>query len=421
MSQMVQRRIRRRLMFLMTVPALLLSILVLLLSASARWQAEQVLEDQTIQLLVNQFAASADYALQSNQPALLKPSLARLLELPSVVRVQVHNVQGDVWFGQEKPQVVEVATTRIAAAIMSMPIQDDADDWLSNWSAEPRLLGAVSVDQQASRITPAQWLTLRQGLLMACLAGLLLLAISAVQARRLLRYIDRIRRGAELERQQRREALQDRQQQWHDDQLRQAAWGKWSHDVRTPLHGVAGMLELLETTHLDAEQRDYVTQARAAARAMEASLQQSPLPVTRIADFPDETALSKAESRWHQRRILLIEDDIISQRLLLGLLTEWGAQVTCVVNGADGLALPAQPWDLILVDGELPDMTAIDFARQWSAVHPALTIPMVVITAHSQPEKLAAYEAAGLGPVMQKPLRRRHLLAVLTPLFDNAI
>ncbi|MBA4152346.1 MAG: hypothetical protein C0509_07280, partial [Acinetobacter sp.] len=94
MNTFAQRRIRRRIMLLITVPALVLSLLVLGLSASARWQAEQALEVKTTQLLVNQFAASADYALQSNQPELLGPSVERLLALPSVQRVQVHTVSG---------------------------------------------------------------------------------------------------------------------------------------------------------------------------------------------------------------------------------------------------------------------------------------------------------------------------------------
>jgi len=411
MNKLAQRRIRRRIMLLITVPALVLSLLVLALSASARWQAEQALEIKTIQLLVNQFAASADYALQSNQPALLTSSVERLLALPSVQRVQVYTAAGELWLQQQKSAALAQSHIRMAANIEAINAQDNGEDWLSNWSGTPIVLGVVSVDRAPHQFSDEQATTLRQALFLACLATLILLLIGAAQAKRLLRYIDRIR-------QHQREAFHARQTQWQDDQQRQAAWGKWSHDVRTPLHGVAGMLELLDTTHLDAEQRAYVRQARAAARAMEASLQQSPLPAIQSEDYPDEAALQQAQLQWQQRQVLLVEDDAISQCLLQGLLTEWGAIVKCVSNGAEGLACANQPWDLILLDGELPDMTAITFAAQWADLHKQNT-PMVVITAHSQPEKIAAYEQAGLAPVLQKPLRRRHLLAVLTPLLGR--
>ncbi|MDP1540662.1 MAG: response regulator [Moraxellaceae bacterium] len=411
MSKIAQRRIRRRIMFLITIPALVLSLLVLALSASARWQSEQALEVKTIQLLVNQFAASADYALQSNQPALLSASVERLLALPSVQRVQVYTATGELWLQQQKPDALVKNSNRMAANIETMSAQLKGDDWLSNWPDTTILLGVVSVDRAPHQFSNEQATTLRQALSFAFVATVILLLIGAAQAKRLLSYIDRIRLHQ-------REAFHARQTQWQDDQLRQAAWGKWSHDVRTPLHGVAGMLELLETTHLDAEQRDYVRQARSATRAMEASLQQSPLPAIKSEDYPDEAALQQAQLTWRQRQILLVEDDAISQRLVEGLLTEWGANVQCVNNGAEGLACVNQPWDLILLDGELPDMTAITFAAQWTTLHQQNT-PMVVITAHSQPEKISAYEQAGLGPVLQKPLRRRHLLAVLTPLFNR--
>lgn len=411
MNTLAQRRIRRRLMLLITVPAVVLSLLVLGLSSSARWQAEQALEVKTTQLLVNQFAASADYALQSNQPELLGPSVERLLALPSVQQVQVHTVAGELWLQQYKPNLSAKNTIRMAANIEAIGAQDSADDWLSNWSNAPILLGVVSVDRVPHQLSPEQATTLRQALLLACVATMILVLIGAAQAKRLLRYIDRVRLHQ-------RETFNARQSQWQDDQQRQAAWGKWSHDVRTPLHGVAGMLELLDTTQLDAEQRNYVNQARAAAREMEASLQHSPLPAMQSTDFPDHAALEQAQLHWQHRQILLVEDDAISQCLLQGLLTQWGANVTCVNNGAEGLACVNLPWDLVLLDGELPDMTAIGFADQWAPLHQRNT-PMVVITAHTQPEKIATYEQAGLGPVLQKPLRRRHLLAVLTPLLSR--
>ena len=78
--------------------------------------------------------------------------------------------------------------------------------------------------------------------------------------------------------------------------------------------------------------------------------------------------------------------------------------------------------DLVLVDGELPDMNAATLARAWAAAEPAgsgTQAPLVAITAHSDPASLARYRAAGLDPVLNKPLRKSHLLSVLTPLLAS--
>ncbi len=41
-----------------------------------------------------------------------------------------------------------------------------------------------------------------------------------------------------------------------------------THELRTPLTGVIGMTELLKTTHMDAEQRDYVQSINSSAQAL---------------------------------------------------------------------------------------------------------------------------------------------------------
>ena len=127
------------------------------------------------------------------------------------------------------------------------------------------------------------------------------------------------------------------------------------------------MLELLSGTELDAEQQSYLSQAREASRAMEDSLRNSPLPPAVTRALGDSKMLAEAEAHWRGKRVLLVEDDLISQHLLRGILEPWGVTLVCVGSGHEALALRQQVWDLVMVDGELPDMNAAALAQAWTA------------------------------------------------------
>src|SRR5438876_8738751 len=48
----------------------------------------------------------------------------------------------------------------------------------------------------------------------------------------------------------------------HLDQVKAAFLASLNHEVRTPLSGIVGMLDLLQETSLDDDQRDYLSAAR---------------------------------------------------------------------------------------------------------------------------------------------------------------
>ena len=207
---------------------------------------------------------------------------------------------------------------------------------------------------------------------------------------------------------------------WRTEQALQTRWGKWSHDVRTPLHGVSGLLELLDTTALDAEQQTYVRSAMEAAKALEQSLRNNPLAgESEALDGLGETELRKAVGFWRDRRILLVEDDPVSTHLMSTLLKSWGVQLRCVATGHAGSLALKESWDLILLDGELPDYNAVEWAEAMRSLPPdacALQGPIVVITAHDDDKHVQLFQQAGFDPVLIKPVRGRQLLSVLTPL-----
>ena len=69
----------------------------------------------------------------------------------------------------------------------------------------------------------------------------------------------------------------------------------------------------------------------------------------------------KQRPQVEPRRILLVEDSPINQKVALGFLTKWGHQVVVADNGRKGVeAFEREPFDLILMDVQMPEMNGYD-------------------------------------------------------------
>lgn len=418
-----EQRLRRGLLLLAVIPALLVSVLVLLATTMARLQDVDVQFEIQAERMSSLLASSLDYPLISNQPQLAAHGLESLLHQPGIVAVQVRDNRQEIWLSQERPGLAKDQEAHwLRLAIMAPVAAVASDDWLGASPAPqlPARLGTLEV-----RLDPAVLRQRELGLLLQvsllALAALVVVSVASwLIASRIVEGYDLLRLGASRRQQRQSGEVGRRERDWRESQDQRTRWGQWSHDLRTPLNGVTGMLELLSTTELDTEQAGYLGHARAAADSLLETLDRVPAREATAAG-DDEATLLAAQKRWQGRRILLVEDDLVSQHLAQGLFAGWGVELTCVGRGDEGLALVDQDWDLVLVDGELPDMQADEFARTWRRLAGegrTLPAPLVAITAHTDPRQLTRYREAGLAPVLDKPLRRRSVLMVLTPLIS---
>ena len=115
-------------------------------------------------------------------------------------------------------------------------------------------------------------------------------------------------------------------------------------------------------------------------------------------------------------RILLAEDNSINQRVGLLLLERMGYVADVAGNGMEVLeALRRQPYDLILMDLQMPGMDGLEATRRIRAEFPAERQPRVVaLTANVLREQREACLAAGMNDFVQKPVVFMDLRAALS-------
>jgi two-component system sensor histidine kinase/response regulator len=126
-------------------------------------------------------------------------------------------------------------------------------------------------------------------------------------------------------------------------------------------------------------------------------------------------AMDEALKRNHAgRRVLLAEDEPIGREVVVCLLEAVGLQVVCAVDGQQAVQLAgSQPFDLVLMDMQMPLMDGPEAARRIRAVSPGVRVPIVALTANVFTQDRARCEAAGMDDFLAKPVDPDALFAVL--------
>lgn len=125
-----------------------------------------------------------------------------------------------------------------------------------------------------------------------------------------------------------------------------------------------------------------------------------------------EAASDLGGARGH---VLVVEDNLVNQRVAVGLLERLGFSVEVV---GDGLAaverLGRDGIDLVLMDMQMPTMDGLEATRRVRAGDgPHRTVPIVGLTANAFASDREACLAAGMDDFVAKPVTRAKLAAVL--------
>jgi signal transduction histidine kinase/CheY-like chemotaxis protein len=113
-------------------------------------------------------------------------------------------------------------------------------------------------------------------------------------------------------------------------------------------------------------------------------------------------------------RILLVEDNPVNQLVAKGMLSKLGCDVTISGHGGEALQeLERNPFDLVLMDCNMPVMDGYEASRQIRSSGRWPQLPIVALTANAMPEERERCRAAGMNDYLAKPFRRAELLSVL--------
>jgi signal transduction histidine kinase len=158
---------------------------------------------------------------------------------------------------------------------------------------------------------------------------------------------------------------------------------------------------------------------------------QIPLPAAPEIALPDASILSKASPQKHgsdlphfRGRILVAEDNVVSQQVARGQLERLGLSVALASNGQEALdKLRAERFDVVLMDCQMPLMDGFAATTRWREFEKQAGLPhtpILALTANALSEDERSCRASGMDDFLTKPLRRDLLALKLSQFLASA-
>ena len=138
-----------------------------------------------------------------------------------------------------------------------------------------------------------------------------------------------------------------------------------------------------------------------------------PLEPAHIADLPND-AIAPPPHPNRPLRILLAEDNVVNQKVALGLLQRHH-QVIVVDNGTNALAeVESSTFDVVLMDMRMPEMDGLEATRAIRALSGNKgNVPIIAMTANSLDGDRERCLAVGMNDYVSKPIDPTALFAAL--------
>jgi two-component system sensor histidine kinase/response regulator len=116
-----------------------------------------------------------------------------------------------------------------------------------------------------------------------------------------------------------------------------------------------------------------------------------------------------------QMNILLVEDNLINQKLATALLGKWGHAVSIAADGQVALDMLAKAsFDLVLMDMMMPVMDGLEATRRFRATEQGNSTPIIAMTANAMLGDRERCLDAGMNDYISKPFEVSELHRLMT-------
>ena len=113
-------------------------------------------------------------------------------------------------------------------------------------------------------------------------------------------------------------------------------------------------------------------------------------------------------------KVLLVEDNPINQEVAVEFLNDVGIEVEVAGNGREGVeAALTKPFDLILMDVQMPEMDGLEATQIIRQQIDARTLPIVAMTAHAMKKDQEKSLKAGMNDHLSKPVDPADLYRII--------
>ncbi len=141
------------------------------------------------------------------------------------------------------------------------------------------------------------------------------------------------------------------------------------------------------------------------------------LPERKVSTAPFEKSLPTPSDRITGRPpcILVAEDNLLNQMVIMSILGKAGYAADTALNGREAVeAMERKPYDLILMDIQMPELDGLEAARMIRGgvgLNPGVII--IAVTAKAMKGDREACEEAGMNAYLTKPVQPRLLIETI--------
>lgn len=121
------------------------------------------------------------------------------------------------------------------------------------------------------------------------------------------------------------------------------------------------------------------------------------------------------------KTILIVEDNLVNQKLITTVLRPYGYRLLTAVDGEQAVQMARQELpDLILMDLQLPKMNGFTATEKIRGQAATTKTPIVALTAHAMPEQRELAEKTGFDGYITKPIDTRSFPNQISDFLKNA-